>query len=136
MLHHRRLPGSRTEISHLIVGPRGVTVVDSRRYKSSIDKPMAGTRRSKRRRADLVNPVLAQVDAVRGLLSGTPYSDIPIDAAIARRKVVGPLVLQGLNAPRIIVCGARTIALESSREGSFGPRRVRALAAYFDEVLV
>ena len=136
VLHHRHLPGNGSEISHLIVGPCGVTVVDSRTYEAPSAKlersPLRG---SARRRSDLVKPVLAQVDAVRDLLADTPFADVPIEAALARRKVVGARVLQGLNAPRVIVCGARTIAGEASREGPVTARHVKVLAAYLDNVL-
>jgi hypothetical protein len=135
-LHHRHLPGSRREISHLVVGPAGITVVDSHGYAGSPVKFDGGTLRgSARKRSKLLNPVLAQVDAVRKLLVDTPYADVPIEAAMAQRKVSGARVLQGLNTTRIIVCGPRTIAVEASRNGTLAPSRVRSLAAYLDEVL-
>lgn len=136
VLHHRRLPGDRREISHLVVGPAGVTVIDSHGYEASPVKFDGGSvRGSKRKRANLLQPVLSQVDAVRELLTDTPYANVPIEAAMAQRKVAGARVLQGLNSPRIIVCGPRSIAAEASRKGKLTPRRVRSLAAYLDEVL-
>jgi hypothetical protein len=136
VLHHRHLPGERREISHLVVGPAGVTVVDSHDYRASRVKFDGGSMRgSNRKRANLLQPVLFQVEAVRELLADTPYANVPIEAAVAQRKVAGARVLQGLNPPRIIVCGPRTIAAEASRKGPLTPRRVRSLAAYLDEVL-
>jgi Nuclease-related domain len=136
VLHHRNLPGKGGEISHLVVGPSGVTVIDSHGYDTSRVKFDGGTLRgSSRKRAKLLNPVLSQVSAVRELLADTPYANVPIEAAIAQRKVTGARVLQGLNAPRIIICGARTIASEAAREGPLPVDRVRTLAAYLDDVL-
>jgi hypothetical protein len=136
VLHHRHVPAAGSEISHLIVGPCGVTVVDSSTYggsSSRLERDILGS--SAKRRSALVKPVLSQVDTVRELLSGTPYADVPIEAALARRKVVGARVLQGINTPRVIVCGARTIVGEASRKGPVAPGRVKSLAAYLDEVL-
>ena len=124
VLHHRHLPGVRRDISHLVVGPAGVTVVDSRHYKAST-----------RARSELAKSVLAQVDAVRELLVDTRYAKVPIEAAVARNRVEGPRVLQGLNTPRIIVSGTRTIAKEARRGGPMDVGRVRALAAYLNNAL-
>jgi hypothetical protein len=135
VLHHRHLADG-SEISHLIVGPCGVTVVDSGGYTGSssrLDRDILGS--SVKRRSALVRSVLAQVDSIRDLLADTPYAKVPIEAALARRKVVGARVLQGLNTPRVIVCGARTIVGEATRKGPVTPRRVKSLAAYLDEVL-
>jgi hypothetical protein len=136
VLHHRRLPGSRSEISHLLVGPAGVTVVDSHRYNSSGVKIDArGAHRIVRARSGLAKGVLEQAAGVRELLADTPYAAVPIDAAVARSKVAGPRVLQSLNGPRVIVSGVRTIATEASREGDLSSRRVKGLARYLDETL-
>jgi hypothetical protein len=136
VLHHRRLPGTRTEISHLVVGPSGVTVVDSSRYKvSQVSLEGHGRRSSVRARSNLAGPVLDQVDAVRALLADTPYAAVPIEAAVARSRVEGPRVLQGLNAPRVIVSGVRTIAVEASRKGELSARRVTSLAHFLDDAL-
>jgi hypothetical protein len=136
VLHHRQVPADGSKISHLIVGPCGVTVVDSSGYarsSSKLERDILGS--SAKRRSALVKPVLARVDSVRELLADTPYANVPIEAALARRKVVGARVLQGLNTPRVIVCGARTIVGEASRKGPVSPRRVKSLAAYLDEAL-
>ncbi len=135
-MHHRRVRGSRSEVSHLVVGPAGLTVVDSRHYKvPGIKIDARGARRNSRARSDLVKPVLDQVEEVRRLLADTPYADVPIDGALARSKVEGPRILQGLNAPRVIVSGVRTIATEASREGDLDARRVRALVQFLDDAL-
>jgi len=135
-LHRRRLPGIRRDVSHLVVGPAGVTVVDSHGYVTSpIKFDWGDLRGSARRRSKRLKAVLSQVEAVRELLADTPYAKVPIEAAIVQRKVTGARVLQGLNTPRIIVCGPRTIAHEASRKGPLSATRVRALAAYLNSAL-
>ena len=135
VLHHRRLPGDGSDINHLIVGPAGITVVDSRGYRAAGVKLESRVRRSARARSDLAKPVLAQVEELRKLLADTPYAAVPIDAALARGKVEGPRVLQGLNTPRVIFSGVRTIAVEASRGGELPPQRVKGLAQFLDDAL-
>ena len=44
-------------------------------------------------------------------------------------------MLQGLNTPRVIVSGVRTIAVEASRDGELPPQRVKTLAQFLDDAL-
>jgi hypothetical protein len=136
LLHHRRVAGSRREISHLVIGPAGVTVIDSRHYGGRRARLEDGSIRvGLRNREDLVDAVIAQVAAVRKLLADTPYANTPIEAALARRKVEGVPILQRVDAPRIVVCGTRRIAGEASRPGPLPASQVKALAAYLDGAL-
>jgi hypothetical protein len=136
VLHRRRLPGRKRRISHLVIGPAGITVVDSRHYKARRANLEDGTIRvGVRRRADLINGVVAQVEAVHHLLTDTPFSNVPVEAALARRKVRGVPILQTVNGPRVIVCGTRRIAGEASRPGPLSASQVKALAAYLDGAL-
>jgi hypothetical protein len=36
VLHDRRLPGTRTNVDHLVIGPRGVWVIDSKAYRAPL----------------------------------------------------------------------------------------------------
>jgi hypothetical protein len=135
VLHHRRLSSNGLAISHLIVGPAGVTVVDSRRYGGRGVKLRDGAVRvGLRKRTDLIDRLVAQVDAIRELLSGTPYGDVPVEAALASRKVEGVPIVPNPTT-RIIVCGTRRIAGEASRPGPLPQARVNALAAFLEREL-
>jgi hypothetical protein len=136
VLHHRRLPGRGRRISHLIVGPAGVTVVDSRHYGGRGVRVESGALRiGFRKRSDLIERVVGQVKAVRDVLADTPYADVAVEAALARRKVDGIPVIQQAGAPRVVVCGTRRIAGEASRPGPLSKRAVSALAAYLEREL-
>jgi hypothetical protein len=136
VLHHRRVPGEGAAISHLIVGPAGVTVVDSHRYAGPRVKLENGRLKiGLRDRSDLIDGVLAQVQSVREILADTPYAEVPVEAALARRKVEGVPVIRKRNSPRLVVCGTRRIAGEASRPGPLTTRRVNALAAYLERAL-
>jgi hypothetical protein len=99
VLHRRRISGARSEINHLMVGPAGITVVDSRRYRAPGVRLESRAGRAVRARSDLAKPVLAQVEEVRELLAGTPYAGVPIDAALARGKVEGPACFRASTRP-------------------------------------
>ena len=135
VLHHRRLPGNGSKISHLIVGPAGITVVDSRKYAGRRVQLTGGAIRiGLRERSDLVHGLVARVKAIRELLEGTPYAGVRVEAALARRKVEGTPILANSDA-RILVCGTRRIAGEASRPGPLSRSRVNGLAAYLDSQL-
>jgi hypothetical protein len=132
-LHHLRLPNGGGKLTHLVIGPAGITVIDSRNYSSRRAKVgHGGLRVGRRNRSDLVRNVLRQVDHVQEALADTPYSDVPVEAALAWREVEGLPILHTFNAPRVMVCGTRKIAKEASRTGSLSPRRVDALASYLE----
>ena len=42
LVHHRRIPGSRTNIDHLAIGPGGVTVIDAKRSRGRVRVRRAG----------------------------------------------------------------------------------------------
>jgi hypothetical protein len=131
-LHHCRLAGRRRgEISHLIVGPAGVTVVDSSHYNGRKARLEDGELHvGKRNRTDLIKRVLNQANSVRELLADTPYADVGVEAALAWKKVEGVPIIQYVGGPRLVVCGTRRIAGEASRPGPLPPRKVDALASY------
>jgi hypothetical protein len=130
-LHRLRLPNGGGELTHLVVGPAGVTVVDSRNYRSGRAKVgHGGLRVGRRNRSDLIKEVLGQVDSVESLLNDTPYEDVHVEAALAWREVEGLPILHTFNAPRVLVCGTRKIAREAARPGPLTPRKVDALASY------
>jgi Nuclease-related domain len=131
-LHHCRVPGKRRgEISHVVVGPAGVTVVDSRHYNGRKAKLEDGKLRvGKRNRTDLIKRVLDQAARVRELLADTHYADVDVEAALAWKKVEGVPIIQYVGGPRLVVCGTRRIAGEASRPGPLSPREVHALASF------
>jgi hypothetical protein len=132
-LHGLRLPNGGGKLSHLVIGPSGITVIDSRNYRSKRAKVgHGGLRVGRRNRSDLVHDVLGQVDGVQEALADTPYGDVPVEAALAWREVEGLPILHTFNAPRVMVCGTRKIAKEASRPGPLSLRKVDALASFLE----
>ncbi len=91
LLHDRRIPGRRSNIDHVAVGPAGIWVIDAKRYEGTVRKrDVGGWFRSDvrvyvggRDRTPLVRKMAAQVEAVRAALASAPgLAGIPVRAAV------------------------------------------------------
>lgn len=126
-LHDRRIPRSRANIDHIVVGPSAVFVVDAKRYN---DAPI-NIRRSGglfspvreqlmvagRDKTKLVDAMGWQVDAVRTALGSAPeYAELPVVAALC--FIDGQLPLFGtLRMDGVEIKGLRGIAKLVTRDG-------------------
>lgn len=89
VLHDRRVPGSKANIDHIVVGPAGVFVVDAKKYEGSIETVDKGSwLRSDwrlyvagRDRTTLVDGVLGQVEVVRNVL-GDEFASVPVTGVL------------------------------------------------------
>ena len=136
VMHRCRVPGTRGRISHVVVGPAGVTVVDSRNYKGR--KATVRSRQllvGKRDRADLIEGVLVHAGRVRGLLADTPYADVDVNAALAWGRVEGSRSVQHVDGTRVTVWGTGRIAGEAARPGPLSSREIESLASYLADEL-
>jgi len=87
VLHDRRVPGSRANIDHLVVGPAGVFVIDAKKYKAGsivevrdvggIFRPDRRLYVAGRNRTKLVEGVRGQFDVVRAALA-PELGDVPV----------------------------------------------------------
>jgi hypothetical protein len=110
-LHDRRMPGSRANIDHLVNGPGGVFVVESKRMagKLTIRDDEVFIRG---RNTSMVDQVLHQAETVASVLSAAGLPRIPVrpilrvqeaDAPLFRRRPLGvPIVLSGRQLRRAI----------------------------------
>lgn len=89
VLHDRRVPGSKANIDHIVVGPAGVFVIDAKKYEGSIETVDKGSwLRSDwrlyvagRDRTKLVEGVLGQVEIVRNVL-GDEFASVPVTGVL------------------------------------------------------
>lgn len=101
VLHDRRWPGTRSaNIDHIVVAPSGVFVIDAKKYDGKIEVVDRGSwlrsdwrlHVNGRNQTKLIDGVLAQVDAVRGVLSD--FADVPVSGVLcfvgAQWGVLGP----------------------------------------------
>jgi hypothetical protein len=126
-LHDRRVPRSRANIDHIVVGPSGVFVVDAKRYKdASINIRRSGglfgpvrerLMVASRDKTKLVEAMSWQVDAVRTALGSAPeYGELPVVAALCfidgQFPMFGTLRMDGVE-----IKGLRGIAKLVTRDG-------------------
>jgi hypothetical protein len=131
VLHQRRLPGKLRKINHIVVGPAGITVVDSRHYRCQKARFKGGQLCvGKRDRTNLVDRVLDQAAALRDLLGGTPYAGVNVEAALALGNVRGEPVVTTWDGRSLIVWGTGVIAEAASRPGPLSTDEVNGLASY------
>ena len=132
VLHDRRIPGGRANIDHVVVGPQGVFVIETKSWtgKVSIDGDAV---RLNGRRQDVVDQVRREAEAVRQILNDanrpmTVWSVICVhraDLPLFRRRVGGiPLVSSRGLAGALV-----------ERPTEFGPEEVETLAATLDRRL-
>lgn len=144
-LHDRRVPRSRANIDHIVVGPSGVFVVDAKRYKdASINIRRSGGLFSPvreqlmvggRDKTKLVEAMTWQVDAVRTALNGKPeFTETPIVAALCfidgQFPLFGTLTVRGVE-----IRGLRGIAKLVTRDGPFDRAARESIARHLSDRL-
>jgi hypothetical protein len=128
-LHRLRLPAG-DRVDSLIVGPAGITVVDTSHYRAKrvCVHPNAAIKAGRRNRSDWVYAALDQVTELREVLAGTRYESVPVEAALVLGEVTGVPVIESFSHPRILTWGTRWVAQEASRPGPIPDRVVASLA--------
>lgn len=89
VLHDLRVPGSKANIDHIVVGPAGVFVIDAKKYTGKVEVVDRGSLfRSdwrllvnRRDQTKLVDGVLKQVDVVRSVF-GEEFAALPVNGVL------------------------------------------------------
>ena len=99
VLHDRRIPGTRANIDHIVIGPTGVWVIDAKRYKNKrptlqvdggIIRPRTEHLRiGGRDRSNLVNGIRTQVERAATALDD---GDVPIVGMLCFLEADWPLI--------------------------------------------
>jgi hypothetical protein len=126
VLHDLAVPGSRANIDHLVIGPGGVFVIDSKHYRGRLQLdgsgrlwhgryPLAPTLRAVDFEADQAAQVLVDPDVV---------VVVPIVAVHGAQIPWGKVVTQGVP----VVAAKRLPSMLRQLPAVLGPERVAALA--------
>jgi hypothetical protein len=126
VLHDLALPGSRANIDHLVIGPGGMFVIDSKHYRGRLQLdgsgrlwhgryPLAPTLRTVDYEADQAAQVLVDPDVV---------VVVPIVAVHGAQVPWGKVVTQGVP----VVAAKRLPSMLRQLPGVLGPERVAWLA--------
>lgn len=111
VLHDRRARGRRGNIDHVVVGPGGVFVIDTKSWKGVIEIGRRGARHNGRDMAAAVDGVRRQVADVQSVSAGAAvgvYGVLAIHRARVRRRafagrdVGGVLVVPAGDLPRLL----------------------------------
>ncbi|MGU3643875.1 nuclease-related domain-containing protein [Microbacterium sp. C23T] len=117
VLHDRRIPGTRTNIDHIVIGPSGVWVIDAKRYKNKrpalhveggIIRPRTEHLRiggrDGRKLIDGVQTQLAQVTAALGE-GGAPVTGVLCFLEADWHVIGGSFTVDGIHVlrPRLLV---------------------------------
>ena len=125
VLHDLALPGSRANIDHLVIGPGGVLVIDSKQYRGRLrldssgrlwhgGYPLAPALRAVDFEADQAAQVLTDPDVVV----------VPIVAVHGAQVPWGKVVMQGVP----VVAARRLPSMLRALPAVLGPERVAVLA--------
>lgn len=121
VLNDLRVPGTRANIDHLCVGPGGVTVVDTKRYrgKARVDRGRLWV--GGRNRTRLVEGVAKQVAVVRTALAAEGLDAIDTVGAICWSEANGLPLLRNLRLDGVRIAGPQAVAKLARRPAGGGP---------------
>jgi len=139
VLHDRRIPGSRANIDHIVVGPLGVAVVETKSWSGTVKVHADRLTGSGRNPDAAIDQVLRQVDAVRSVL-GSDHADLEVRPVLCihRAEVERPGGRFRPNRPRgVRVCTPKGLVKTlTDGEPTLTPEQVTTLAATLDAGLV
>lgn len=144
VLHDRRIPGSKANIDHIAVGPRGVFVIDAKHYSGApthrvsgglfgprVEKLMVGSRDQTK----LVAGALRQMDLVMGALERAQLASISTFGMLCFVEANWPLLGGNFTINDVEVLWPRKAVSRVTSSGALGPDEIeqvhRALAMSF-----
>lgn len=145
LLHDRSVPGHGVaNIDHIAVGPGGVTVIDTKKYKGKVKVDRVGGLFSPRReiltvngrdQTKLITGVEKQVQYVQSTLHAVGHAGVEVRGALCMTEVDGLPLIRSLTVRGVLVDGPKRAAGLARRTGELSPETVdeiwRHLAARF-----
>jgi Nuclease-related domain len=125
VLHDLAVPGSRANIDHLVIGPGGVFVIDSKQYRDRLQLDPSG--RLWHGRYSLTSALRAvsfEADRVAQVLPDPGVAVVPIMAVHGARIPWGKVVVEGVP----VVPARRLPSMLRALPAVVGPERVAGLA--------
>jgi hypothetical protein len=125
ILHDLALPGSRANIDHLMIGPGGVLVIDSKQYRGRLRLDSSG--RLWHGRYPLAPALCAvdfEADQAARVLTDPDVVVVPIVAVHGAQVPWGKVVMQGVP----VVAARRLPSMLRALPAVLGPERVAVLA--------
>lgn len=137
LLHDRRVRGhGGANIDHIAVGPGGVTVIDTKRYKGKVSVERVGGLFSPRReilkingrdQTKLIDGIEKQLEYVDAALRKAGHSGIELRGALCMADIDGLPLLGSLSVRGVLVDGSKRTAALSKRQGTLTPETIDAI---------
>jgi hypothetical protein len=125
VLHDLAVPGSRANIDHLVIGPGGVFVVDSKQYRGRLRLDASGQLwHGRYPLAPTLGAVDFEADQAAQVLTDPDVVVVPIVAVHGAQVPWGKVVMQGVP----VVAARRLPSMLRSLPAMLGPERVAVLA--------
>lgn len=137
LLHDRRVIGhGAANIDHIAVGPGGVTVIDTKRYKGKVAVERVGGLFSPRReilringrdQTKLIDGIERQLEYVRVVMRDSGDAEVDARGALCMADVDGLPLLGSLSVRGVIIHGPRKTAALCSRAGTLSPETIERI---------
>jgi hypothetical protein len=137
LLHDRRIPGhGASNIDHIAVGPGGVTVIDTKKYKGKVRVQRVGGLFSPRRdileingrdQTKLVIGVEKQLQCVASVLHAAGHQDVDVQGALCMVELDGLPLFRSQRVLNILVDGPKRAAALAKRPGGLSSEAVDAI---------
>lgn len=136
LLHDRRVPGRKSNIDHIAIGPGGITVIDAKNIGGKVRKDRVGglfvdrhdvLMIDGRDRTGLVRKVERQIGVVRRVLDKIEESSVDVRGALCFADVHGLPILRSQSFDGILADGPRPVAKLAKRPGPLTPEHVEVL---------
>jgi Nuclease-related domain len=125
VLHDLAVPGSRANIDHLVIGPGGVFVIDSKQYRGRLQLDRFGRLwHGRYPLAPAVGAVSFEADRAAQVLTDPDVVVVPIVAVHGAQVPWGKVVTDGVP----VVSGRRLPSMLGELPAIVGPERVAGLA--------
>jgi Nuclease-related domain len=125
VLHDLAVPGSQANIDHLVIGPGGVFMIDSKQYRGRLQLDPSGRLWHFRHPlAPTLGAVSWEADQAARVLPDPGVAVVPIVAVHGARVPCGKVVVEGVP----VVSARRVPSMLRALPAVLGPQRVAALA--------
>jgi hypothetical protein len=125
VLHDLAIPGSRANLDHLVIGPGGVFVIDSKHYRGRLQLDRSGRLwHGRYPLAPALRAVDFEADQAAQVLPDPGVAVVPIVAVHRAQVPWGKVVVQGVP----VVAAQRLPSMLRALPAVLGPERVAALA--------
>ncbi len=136
VLNDRKVPRTRGNIDHLIIGPNGIWIVDAKNYRGRVERRDVGHWRTTdvqlfvngRNRMVAVEGMEWQSDAVFAALSGTPFAETPIHSALCFTNSEWPLLAKPGTVRGVWILWAKKLVELASQPGDLDDQDIEQVA--------